>query len=432
MAGNYSLADTITTADISPRALSISGTTAASKTYDGSATAAVTLGTLSGFVGSETIRISGTEGTFASKNAGDGQTVTVVYTLSDGTGGGLAGNYSLADTTVTADIYQKALSLNVSVADKNFDGNPNATVTDYGLSGFVSGETVGATSTRAAFIDSNIGEGKLVRIDGISLRDGTGSALAGNYTVANTTTAIAAIRKSPQIEGAVTDASSNAMGTTGAKHPPLEADGSHIQTAGTAEGQAQNSDIVITASNASAIPDLAVGATEGLSLSVTGGFGLTMTNESVSVTLPDSNQATAMNSAVPVTEGSLFVANKDAQGVTTGINSYHVVSSGTSVTLTSATAAGSAPPQTDLIGEAVENVKTANFKLTKSDGASAEFNATYANEVLIIKPLNSVAVELKKDTEEARKVLAATGIATIQANCGVLANTIGVVYIYQH
>ena len=67
LASNYSLADGSTTADISPLSLSITAPTATSRAYDGSTTASVTAGTLSGLIGSQTVTVTPT-GTFDSKN----------------------------------------------------------------------------------------------------------------------------------------------------------------------------------------------------------------------------------------------------------------------------------------------------------------------------------------------------------------------------
>ena len=90
---------------INPKALTITGTTAKDKVFDGNDKADVTKGTLSGFVDPETVAVDTVVGTFATKNPGS-QNVTVKYTLKDGEGnnGGLASNYSLDDTIITAKI----------------------------------------------------------------------------------------------------------------------------------------------------------------------------------------------------------------------------------------------------------------------------------------------------------------------------------------
>jgi hypothetical protein len=96
LASNYSLANTIHAAIITPKALTVTGTTAADKAHDGTTTATITVGTLSGFIAPETVTATAT-GTFDSAAAGD-RLATAVYTLLNGTNGGLATNYSLANT----------------------------------------------------------------------------------------------------------------------------------------------------------------------------------------------------------------------------------------------------------------------------------------------------------------------------------------------
>ena len=102
---NYSLSYAENTnSSITPKALTITGTTAANRVYDGTDVAAITVGTLSGFVPSETVVATATAtGQFDSRNAGS-RTATATYTLANGTNGGLATNYSLASTSVAATI----------------------------------------------------------------------------------------------------------------------------------------------------------------------------------------------------------------------------------------------------------------------------------------------------------------------------------------
>jgi hypothetical protein len=92
------------TLTIAKKALTVSGTTAAGKTYDGTNTAVITVGTLSGFVGSETVSATAA-GSFDSREAGV-RSATASYTLANGTG--LAGNYQLADTTGHSATIEKA------------------------------------------------------------------------------------------------------------------------------------------------------------------------------------------------------------------------------------------------------------------------------------------------------------------------------------
>ena len=103
---------------IQPKALTVSGTTVADKTYDGNKGAEVSLGTVSGWVNDERLNISAI-GTFDNKNAGTAKQVEVAYTLNDGSNGGLASNYRLTDgNSYTAAIEPKALTITATNASK--------------------------------------------------------------------------------------------------------------------------------------------------------------------------------------------------------------------------------------------------------------------------------------------------------------------------
>ena len=82
---------------VNPAPLTVSGTSAADKVYDGTTVAVISVGSLSGFVGSETVTASAS-GLFDSANAGS-RTASATYTLADGSYGGLAANYTLASTS---------------------------------------------------------------------------------------------------------------------------------------------------------------------------------------------------------------------------------------------------------------------------------------------------------------------------------------------
>ncbi len=96
-AGNYAISYANGQLTINPATLTVTGSSAADKAYDATASAVITVGTLSGFVGSETVTASAI-GSFDSASAGS-RTATAVYTLANGGSGGLAANYSLASTS---------------------------------------------------------------------------------------------------------------------------------------------------------------------------------------------------------------------------------------------------------------------------------------------------------------------------------------------
>jgi VCBS repeat-containing protein len=130
-AGNYTLTQpTGLKGTIMPKALSIGAPTIASKVYDGTTTAGVvTVGALSGLVGSETLTVTGTAAPYGSAAVGTYPSVVVTYTLANGGSGntaGLAANYSLAAGTASGTITAKDLVIAVDPASlvQDFDGNP--------------------------------------------------------------------------------------------------------------------------------------------------------------------------------------------------------------------------------------------------------------------------------------------------------------------
>ena len=179
---NYSITNqSSTTANIFAKTLTATAS-ASNKTYNGNTTATVTL-SFSGLVGSQTLGQSVTAA-FNNKNVGTGKTVTVsAITLSDGSNGGLASNYSIsAGQTTTANITAKALTVSgITASNKTYDGNTNSTtdVTSAVYTGLVSGDNfvVAATGT---FDNKNVGTGKTV-----SLSSSYSGSDVSNYSVTN-------------------------------------------------------------------------------------------------------------------------------------------------------------------------------------------------------------------------------------------------------
>ena len=213
-AGNYTITDQAsTTATITPKALTIAGLGAATKTYDGTTGATLTGGTLSGLVGGETLNLSGLAGVFADRNAGTGKTVAVSGgALADGTG--RAANYSLTvPASVAGTITPKALTASgITAADKGYDGTTAATVSTGAatLAGAIAGDDVGLGAT-GAFADKNAGTGKTV-----TLRTGLSGQDAANYTLGGQATAQAAITPKALTVSGITAADKAYDGTTAA------------------------------------------------------------------------------------------------------------------------------------------------------------------------------------------------------------------------
>ncbi|MGI8733701.1 MAG: YDG domain-containing protein, partial [Pyrinomonadaceae bacterium] len=212
-AANYTLTQqTGLTADITPKALTVSGLTANNKVYDATTTA-----TLSGTAGlpiaeapgagttadgkpytGDTVTVGGTpSGTFASKDVANGIAVTV---SGNTIGGAQAANYTLTQQTgLTADITTKALTVSgLSASNKIYDATTTATLS--GTAGLPTAEapgagtssdgkpytgdivSVGGTSS-GTFASKDVANGSAVTVTGNTI----GGAQASNYSLAQQT-----------------------------------------------------------------------------------------------------------------------------------------------------------------------------------------------------------------------------------------------------
>ncbi len=190
LASNYNALSTAgSSVSISPKVLSIvtvTGSVAANKVYDGTLTATVTGGTMGGLVGSDIGSTNGGNaslvqlvqaGTFASKNVGNAIAVTVNDSLS----GTDAGNYTLTQPTgLTANISAKPLTVaGTAVANKTYDATTAATLSNGTLVGVVLADASNVTLTQAGtFATQNVGTGITV-----SAADSLGGSALGNYTL---------------------------------------------------------------------------------------------------------------------------------------------------------------------------------------------------------------------------------------------------------
>ena len=114
LASNYQLTPGQTAvAAITPKALQVVGLAAASKIYDGNTNAAISGAVLLGLAGTETLAISGLQGTFADKNVGNGKVVALgalgLANAGSGATAGVASNYTLAQpASLSANIFRLA------------------------------------------------------------------------------------------------------------------------------------------------------------------------------------------------------------------------------------------------------------------------------------------------------------------------------------
>ncbi|GGA01767.1 hypothetical protein GCM10011408_23890 [Dyella caseinilytica] len=178
LASNYTLIGGTDVVNITPATLTVSGTVASNKVYDGNTTASLSGSTLVGVLGSDDITLGndGT-GTFATKNAGNGIGVTTDMTVS----GSDIGNYILVQPTgIAADITPLPITVLASGNSKTYDGNTTATVS-LSSTGILTGDTVNFSDTSANFSTANAGNAIGITVAGLS----ASGADAGNYTISN-------------------------------------------------------------------------------------------------------------------------------------------------------------------------------------------------------------------------------------------------------
>ncbi len=241
-AGNYTVSTpSTTTANITPKGVTLTGVTASNKVYDGTTTASIT-GTpgLSGVLPGESLNLNSGAVTanFVDRNVGNAKSVNVSGVTLANSATGLASNYSLnsGSTTATANITALNLTAAVTAANKVYDGTTNASLSGANLSGVlaIDAGTVGtsASTLSGAFADKNVANGKTVNLTGTLALSG---ANAGNYTVTTpgTSTAnISALNLTATVATAnkVYDGNSNASLTGATLSGVLAADAASVGT----------------------------------------------------------------------------------------------------------------------------------------------------------------------------------------------------------
>ena len=190
--GNYLASSSISTAiTVNPKGLTISGLTGVNKEFDQTLSSSVTgTPTLVGKVGSDDVILAGTPTfTFATVDVATGKTVTASgYTLT----GTTAGNYTLTQPTVTANITKKP----AHVAATNTTVAFGATVTSgFTTSGLISPDAVGSasytyTGTGTATPPTAVGVYTVTPSNAVF-----STGLIGNYTITYDTATVTILAK---------------------------------------------------------------------------------------------------------------------------------------------------------------------------------------------------------------------------------------------
>ncbi len=172
---------------VSQKALTVSGLTAQNKVYDGLTTATATgTAALSGVVSPDAVSLTGTPTfTFVNATVGNSKTVnTTGYSLT----GAQAGNYTLTQLTLSANITVRSLTItanNVSKVQGVFlSGGAGSTA--FTSSGLQNSETIGSVSITYGSAGSTTGDGNIVGVYASQVTPSAatgGTFTAGNYSI---------------------------------------------------------------------------------------------------------------------------------------------------------------------------------------------------------------------------------------------------------
>lgn len=182
---NYSItSQATTTADIEPKAITISGIVAKDKIYDAGTDAVIITDDASGWISGDNVTVSA-EGSFSDKGIGTDKTVT----LTSSYGGDDWQNYIItSQTTTSADITKKTITISgITIDEKVYDATTDASINLVNASGWIVGDKFVVSAT-GAFEDKHVGENKTV-----TLTSSYSGADVGNYTIVDQASATGSI-----------------------------------------------------------------------------------------------------------------------------------------------------------------------------------------------------------------------------------------------
>ena len=200
---------------VNPKALTISpAPSIASRAYDTTTTAGLlTIGSLSGLVGSETLSVTGAAADYPSADAGSYPGTVVTYTLVDGTG--LASNYSLATGSATGVVIKATPTATLAVTSPlsvDFNGSPQAAtvgITTSSVPGSVANILTGGAATQTAAAVYGV-TADFVPTDTVNYNSLLGLS-AGNFTINPASTYASWLTANAPATGFVTDTDSDGI-----------------------------------------------------------------------------------------------------------------------------------------------------------------------------------------------------------------------------
>ncbi|MBM3639430.1 MAG: hypothetical protein FJW98_08390, partial [Actinobacteria bacterium] len=202
-ATNYNLLQPTTQANISQRAVTVTGITANTKEYDRTTTATLSYGSavINNVAGNDVLTLStgSVTATFNDKTVATGKPVTVTGLA---VSGAESANYSVTQpTNITGVVTAKELTVSgLTATSKVYNGNTTAAFTGTaGLVGKITGDnvTVDSSSASATFDTKNVGTSKVVSVVGVTIGGGD----SGNYTLTQPTLSADITRKTLTVTG---------------------------------------------------------------------------------------------------------------------------------------------------------------------------------------------------------------------------------------
>ncbi|MGA2569845.1 MAG: MBG domain-containing protein, partial [Terracidiphilus sp.] len=378
---NYTLTQpTGLTANITAKALTVTGVTAGNKPYDGGTTATLstTGAALSGVVTGDTVTLgtSGATGTFAQSSVGTGIAVTVSgLTI----GGNSAGNYTLTQPTgLTASITPATLTVTANNGSRAYGASSPTFTASY--SGFVNGETQSVLSgspnlTTTATASSPVGSYP------ITAAAGTLTAADYTFTFVNGTLTVN--------QAVLTVTANHASRTYGVANPTFTAGYSGFVNGDTQSVVSGSPNLTTTAVLSSPVGSYPVTAAAG-TLSATN-YSFTFVNGTLTVNQAGSTTVLSVNksSANPgdtVTLTATVAAVSGVTGTPTGsvsfydgttlLNSTAAPLSGGTATYSTTTLSASATHQLTAVYSGDTNFTTSTSSATSVVVAALDFTVT--------------------------------------------------------
>ena len=403
-AGSYTLSfkgAPTTTADITPKELTVGGGfTANDKVYDGETAATFKTDNLQliGKAPSDDVTLINREINFASANVG---TQTVSLTSAE-LGGADKANYTLSLTgspTTTAQITALGLTIGGSFTAQNkpYDGNTTATIDPANLTLItpITGDDVNLTGVTAAFAQANVGNGITVSITAANLI----GAEAGNYSVttvgapittaditALTLTIVGTFTANDKVYDGTTVADINAGGLS-LGGTIIAPDGVSLNAVGTFAQSDVGTDIVVSLTNST----LTGAAAGNYALDTVGAPTATadITEKNLTIEIGastvEAGQTVANLNPTPSVVMTGLVPT-DTEADVTGTPVVY-----TSVVLPGTTTADQYPAD---LGVVTNGAKAKNYNITQTKGTLTIVAAAAANIDIISEPVTTTAGEI--------------------------------------